>query len=169
MRNFIDAIEQSLAHEIWYGALGLSLMIPDVCSAIEHGRSSGSRYAAWFDTWVRPKYTLPSDNGRAPRVLLSGNDCYAFRCSYLHQGISETGHQKAKDKLDGFRFVSAPKDYFVHMNTFGTKLQLQIDHFCRDITSGAENWLTAKSGDPKIESSLSELLEIEKLGRSFRL
>jgi hypothetical protein len=96
-----------------------------------------------------------------------GDDCYALRCSFLHQGLSDITEQRARRVLSDFRFVHPdPNGRLVpHCNRFRDAvhdvLQLQVDLFCRDICAGVEQWERKKlSKDPEIEKRANEMLVI---------
>jgi hypothetical protein len=104
MKNIINAIEISLQSNNLYSALILSLVLPDICAKLEGSkRCSTERYPEWFDKYLGKKY----------EGHLSGHDCYALRCSYLHEGhgtIEErdaSDKQRAKDVLDRFEFLAS--------------------------------------------------------------
>jgi|SRR5579859_1388722 len=58
-------------------ALFGALALPDICAGMEsaEGQTNEKKYIAWFDTWVAARYG----------GLVTGEDCYGFRCSMLHQ------------------------------------------------------------------------------------
>ncbi len=70
------------------------------------------------------------------QAFLSGNDCYALRCAYLHEGSDNISQQNAKEVVDKFHFIVAPKGSTIHCNMMNTKLQLQVDIFCEDTQAG---------------------------------
>ena len=48
MQKIIDSVYSSLKNENLYAALFVSLTLPDICSALKHGKTSGQKYADWF-------------------------------------------------------------------------------------------------------------------------
>ncbi|MBA7504750.1 hypothetical protein ES706_03404 [subsurface metagenome] len=110
MKQLIDSVESSIKAENWYAALILTLTLPDIAGKIDNPNSaSNSRYAAWFDKYVGEKYKAKIGADKVEHIFLSGNDCYALRCSFLHEGKSEIVHQRARNVLDDFEFVVPPK------------------------------------------------------------
>ena len=102
MQNLIRSVKKSVQGKNWYGALFLSLSLPDICGKIEDEarsvsdsayskRSSVKRYSEWFDKYLQKKYL-----GNVNMKLLTGEDFYAFRCSLLHEGSDNIKKQQAK-------------------------------------------------------------------------
>lgn len=56
-----------------------------------------------------------------------------------------TSHQRARKVLDRFQFVAPPPSGMIHCNRSGSKLQLQVDIFCRDICDGIKDWISSIS------------------------
>ena len=85
MQHFFIAIEQALQSGNYYAALTTALALPDICGWIENPSiGSKARYVAWFEKYVQDKYTRQPGYVVAGLVFLSGSDCYALRCAYLH-------------------------------------------------------------------------------------
>lgn len=161
MRNFIEAVEKSIENKNWYSALGLALALPDICGKIQHSNlSSSKRYIKWFDEYVLFKYI--SNVCGESQIFLCGSDCYALRCSYLHQGESTIEEQRAREVLSKFVFTAPNEEMLIHNNFThcGTnvKLQLQVDIFCKDIADGVKKWLEEHESNYKNE--LEKLIRI---------
>jgi hypothetical protein len=167
MQQLIDSIESSINAENWYAALILALTLPDIAGKIDNPDSgSNKRYADWFDKYVGDKYKSKIGASQVDHTFLSGNDCYALRCSFLHEGKSEITDQPARDILDDFVFVVPRKSFTIHCNqsTDGSqKLQLQVDIFCVDIIKGLMQWLKDIENDSGKQSVLSTLLKIHQI------
>src|SRR5690625_2090972 len=88
MEDFLSQIAEGLESGLYQLALSLTLCLPDICGALEseNGYATGTKYKAWFDRYVKQKY---------PNTL-TADDCYYFRCSFLHQGTTE--HKKSNYK-----------------------------------------------------------------------
>jgi hypothetical protein len=126
MDEFVEAIDLSIAASNWYGALFIALSLPDICGRIDSPSETSSkrRYAAWFEKYVQPKYTRSVGAEREETVFLCGNDCYALRCAYLHEGSDDISAQLAKTAVEKFHFIGAPTGCVIHCNMIDTKLQL---------------------------------------------
>jgi hypothetical protein len=172
MESLLNSIRKSLQEENWYGALVLALIIPDICGKLEEpSLGSQARYAAWFETYLGQKY----------RGFLSGNDCYALRCSYLHEGSDNVEGQRASEAVDHFFFkTNGSHRVKISNSTVGDTrydnkdlLQLSAFKFCNDIVDGAEAWLLALAVNQDVQDRLSKLLVIHEqpvnIGRMIRI
>lgn len=135
MERFRDAAIEALAEKNWYGALILSMTLPDICSWLETGsKDVGPRYKAWWGKYMLKHYK------NAFGTALSSSDAYALRCAILHNGTGDITDQKARESLSRFMFVIPENGNIIHLNGSGTVLQLQIDIFCFQICSGVNYW-----------------------------
>lgn len=160
MNHLTDSIKQSIQSKNWYSAIAIALTIPDICAKITDGnKSNASKYAKWFDNFVGDNYKTNYSKGQLEMVRkysteedyqnllkgtkLSGNDCYALRCAYLHEGTGEIITQRAREILDEIKF-SEPNDQMnMHGSIINNKLVLHIDEFCEHILEGVEKWLNS--------------------------
>ena len=159
MDRFATAIKKSLEVNNWYSALYLALTMPDICARLEseNGKTSGQKYASWFDRYMLHKYQSNMGANRAPHIFLSGNDCYALRCAILHEGAADITMQRCREALDRFHFTVVGS----HCNQFHSVLQLDVPVFCSDICESIESWLIDFSRDhPDKQNRLLELLTI---------
>ena len=147
MRNFLEQIRVALAHDLYYVALLTSLAIPDICGAIEsnNGTASSQKYIQWFNKYVSDKYLS----------FFTGEDCYYFRCSALHQGSSQ--HPNSSYSRVVFVEPSATTNVF-HCNILNDALNLDVRLFCSDILDGAEKWLQEHEGTELYEKNYSKFL-----------
>jgi hypothetical protein len=167
MKHLIDDVRRAIKARAWHASLGLALALPDVCGYLETpGEKSRCRYARWFkqnleneftyDNRYEPPFPVP-DIGRAAspfhipafesvvrHVFLSGDDCYALRCAYLHLGDFDIREQRAHDVVSRFVFVEPPGGAIIHLNRYPDgMLQLQVDLFCETLCGAVERWLTS--------------------------
>jgi hypothetical protein len=161
MKDLIESVRRSIQNKNWYGALTLTLILPDISGKIEYpGDSSGERYSRWFDKYVKLRYTSEVGATHQINVFLNGSDCYALRCSYLHEGISDISFQRSRDVLDDFQFVVPPEGWMIHCNKSNNKLQLQVDIFCTEIIDSIEIWLNDIEDDKVKMVEINNLLKI---------
>lgn len=179
MKRFTDSIRASLRQENWYAALALALTMPDICGRVDSPKSpSGPRYAAWFDAWMRSQHyesSVPArfaeivpgvrqENGGWVRTIMSGDDCYALRCGFLHQGGADVSEQRAakiRAALDSFHFIVPPAGLTIHKNQADRVLQLQVDMFCHEIADAVDAWALKNEGTPAFQKGVSNLLSIQ--------
>ncbi|TXI02835.1 MAG: hypothetical protein E6Q70_17265 [Pseudomonas monteilii] len=165
MQRFTRSIRAAINHRCWYVALSSALTLPDVCGRLMEPaeKSSEKRYANWFREWMQPLYTSVVP-GEGERIFLSGSDCYALRCSYLHEGGGDITNQRARKALEKFHFISPappPLDWKLHRNLLGgTVLQLQVDLFCLEMADAVERWSQSVIGDAVIQERMQSLLVI---------
>ena len=156
LREAIDSVRRAVADRNWIAALAVALTLPDICGKVEEpDEKSGERYARWFDAWLGSQFDI---SGVAPDrdIRLTGRDCYALRCAFLHEGRDIITGQKAQEILDGFIFVHPPEWGVAHLNAFDSKLQLQVDAFCLAFCDAVERWLEANSKNERILMGLGE-------------
>ena len=164
MKRFTESVRSSISHKDWYVALATALTLPDVCGRlINPTLSSSARYTNWFDTWVAHDYKRKLRG--VEHVFLTASDCYALRCSYLHEGGGDISQQRARKVLNDFQFTFPPGDgTTIHCNYndnngFHT-LQLQVDEFCLGIAGAVDKWAESVLGDVDIQGRMTGLLTI---------
>jgi hypothetical protein len=161
MYNYINSVRQSVKNQNWYSALSLAITLPDICGRLESPKLySFERYKKWFDKYMLKKYsfTIRSET----HVLLSGNDCYALRCSFLHEGNDNIIEQNKRQALESFHFIAPLSDgSIIHRNKVCDVLQLQVDLFCDDICLAVEEWINdMSSAKPEVIEKFRDLLTI---------
>ena len=149
MRTLIEQVESSLGSGFYYLSLFGALAIPDIAGALssEDGEASGKKYAEWYEVWVRPRFlevvraSVPEHARPYIKDIenpLSGDACYRFRCSLLHQGSS----QHPKSPYGRIIFIEpGTTTNVVHYGRMNDALCIDLNLFCREVTSGARLWL----------------------------
>lgn len=130
MKDFLEQIKAALDSNLYYLALSASLIVPDICGALEStdGLATGDKYKKWFDTWVAKNY-----NGN-----FDGQDCWYFRCSLLHQGSSF--HPRGRYSKVIFVEPTATTST-LHNNILNDAFNIDVRWFCMDVVCAAEKWL----------------------------
>ncbi|WP_084181213.1 hypothetical protein [Polaromonas glacialis] len=156
MQTLIDQIEASLGSGLYLLSLYATLTIPDIAGALcsENGEATGAKYKDWFEKWARPmfvKNTLESVPPHQREYIkemknpLTGDACYRFRCSLLHQGSS----QHPKSAFNRIIFIEPGATLSViHYGNMGGALCIDLNLFCREMISGARLWLRQAAQDP---------------------
>jgi hypothetical protein len=149
MRELIDQLACSLETGLYYLSLFGALAIPDIAGALDSddGRASGERYEAWYEEWVRPRFRekilegIPLEARQYVSELenpLTGETCYRFRCSLLHQGSS----QHPRSPFSRIIFIEPrATSSVVHYVIMDDALCIDLTSFCREVISGARMWL----------------------------
>jgi hypothetical protein len=142
MNQLTGAVRSGIAQRNWYASLALALSLPDICGFLESPDSASQRrYVAWFEQFLAPRYTSDIGPAHTKHVFLSGQDCFALRCAFLHEGSEDVTRQRSRDALESFVFVEPPPSGgIVHCNQSKGKLQLQVDIFCQDVCDGVDEW-----------------------------
>lgn len=147
LEYLLNEIEIALLNEMCFISLQSALTIPDICSALasEDGKTNGLLYARWYDDYVK------EDNDH-----LTGDDCYYYRCSCLHEGKS-SHHKMAYSKVV---FVYPNPMLHAHNNVLGDALNIDLVQFCQQMTSAARKWLEANNDNPTVLQNYEKLMKV---------
>jgi hypothetical protein len=159
LHRYLADIHHAMNAGAFYSALALSVAIPDICGGIEYPdeKKVAKRYQDWFDQCC---YMLQS--------YLTAADCYAIRCSYLHQGIDEFGGSSASaarlthidftvgKAAGGWSLSFLPSEQGLRAKG---AVRIPVEDFCRDMTTSANTWWKSRSSDPRVTSALARLIE----------
>ena len=151
MRDFLAQIEAALDANLYYLALFAALTVPDICGAIEStdGLSTGKKYIQWFEKHIAPQYTSGDTK------FLTGEDCYNFRCSLLHQGTSQ--HPKSSYSRVVFVEPKAGAPVF-HCNIIDDALNIDVSRFCRDLVTAAIEWMADFHDEAQFQRNLNKFM-----------
>jgi hypothetical protein len=165
MNNLLKALQISLQNKNWYAALFLALALPDICSKLENSSSMDSqkRYIEWFNKYLSAEYIHEIGPDRTNHVFLTGEDCYALRCSYLHEGVDIIGHQRCQKVLHDFIFIGTPNSHrnYIERGSGQHTLQLSVEKFCQEMAVSVETWLHDVSEDQDTQNRISKMLKID--------
>lgn len=157
MRTLIDQLELSLNSQSYYLTLFGALAVPDIAGALDadDGEATGQRYVQWYEVWVRPRFremviaSLPENVRQHIQELenpLTGDACYRFRCSMLHQGTS----QHPKSPFSRIMFIEpGVTTTTVHYGRMNDALCIDLRSFCREVIAGARLWMDAVENTPR--------------------
>ncbi|WP_404335878.1 hypothetical protein [Planococcus rifietoensis] len=163
IKNLTEALQSATAHQNYYASLTMALTLPDICSKLQYPeeKKTGTRYSKWFDEYMLSRYQKRVGYEKTLHTFLSGMDCYALRCSLLHQFETDITQQGARKVLENFTFVQPQVFGPIHMNQINNQLQLQVDVFCLDILLSVEQWLGEYKEDEAINERAENLMEIQ--------
>jgi len=153
METITSEIMNCLRNKQWYAGLVLTLLLPDICAALESkdGNTRPDRYKAWFNAWVGKKY---------PDILSAAEQMYYLRCGVAHQGKFE--HPAMQ--YERIFFTLRPNGMFFHCNVFKNALNLDITLFCKDVIDSVDEWFAAKKADPCVQKNLANLVQFHPNG-----
>jgi hypothetical protein len=160
MKHLIESVRAAVREKNWYAALSVALALPDICAKVEDTMPAGSqkRYINWFDKYLAPNYQRMVAG--QVHTFLTGDDCYALRCAYSHEGEFDISGQRARKALASYVFVATPPGVTVHMKQTNSILQLQTNLFCEEICLAVETWMAAVAGVPGAHSRIAALPKI---------
>lgn len=107
MIDLIKDIEAALLSDNIRCALGMALILPDICGIVEFPgcKKVEQRYVGWCNTYLfnqgfYPTHIIDLDNpteiGERSRAI-TGDLCYKLRCAYLHSGNLELNQKENDD------------------------------------------------------------------------
>jgi len=147
MEDIIEQVRLANRAGIYYVALFSALALPDICAALEstNGQASKSKFIAWFDTHVAPRYS----------GFLDGETCYYFRCSMLHQGSTQHPHGRYSRII----FVEPGNSGMIlHNNIVNDALNIDVRIFCEDICTASEKWWNSVSASRQVQANFSRFV-----------
>lgn len=182
VHELLNQIEEAIDRGLYLPALYAVLTVPDICGALGQRRGGASQeaYERWFDDEVGSKYRAvvgpdlsvfpafmgPLIDQMSPEireisgkevVFLSGQDCYRYRCSVLHQARSTLHGGTAGYKR--IMFVRSETDSPRRCSRVNDAIVINVVTFCRDIVEAARAWIARKEGTQPFDSNWSRLLK----------
>lgn len=167
--QFTKSIEQSLTSKNYFSALIVALTLTDICCSMDNENrwTSGAKYAKWFKKYVGHHYISHIGLDQVETTFLSGEECFALRCSYLHKGTNNIEDEKI---IKDYESKSVKIEFMAEMNSDCLKLNnillLKLEAFCYRIIEGVNNWLQDSKGNSRIISHMREIPKIHTEGFS---
>lgn len=148
MHDLLEQIEKALEYNLYYLALQSTLALPDICGALEseNGQANRTKYINWYNTYAK------EDSINA----ISGDDCYKFRCSAIHQGSTEHGNSSydriifIEPSINGISF---------HNNTMDNVLNIDLKIFCNNMLSAVREWLKTVEQNPNFNKNYTHFMK----------
>jgi hypothetical protein len=144
-----------------HSALALALALPDICASIEYPPDLpvGDRYRRWCDTWGKI-------------LTISGTDCYALRCAYLHSGSEEFSGRSAQRALfERIEFTVGQVDGVWLSQALppaspGGKqaARIPVEQFCQEMATAVDAWRRERGTDARVAAAIAELLWMRPAG-----
>lgn len=152
MEDFLHSIEAAIEQSNWNAAISLSLMLPDICPAMQGIRRGRKRYMAWFDTYASGDFS-----SNFCGVFLSSKDCYALRCSILHSGTDDISDNDVEATLSKVTFATLQ----MHNIRLGDQLILDPGKFAMSMVNGARKWLSDVASDSDVRMRLRMMVSVK--------
>jgi hypothetical protein len=160
LASYLRDILRAVDNRSPFCAIALTLALPDICGSIEYPQMNGAgqvgaRYRRWCDEWAR-------------MVVLSGADCYALRCAYLHSGLDEFSGPAARSAIfNRVEFTSGTVGGVWDSRAIpagaGHKARIPHEMLCRDMTRSAEGWRRARADDSRVAEAIAGLMRIQEV------
>jgi hypothetical protein len=142
MQRLLSAIKGNLSSHNLYGALFMTLTLPDICGKVEFpDKTPGNRYKEFCKKYLVPFYTQVIIPEKEPEELIHPEDFWAFRCAMLHAGSRTTANAH-------FIFLNrhyiqsdtGPIPIELHRMKDGEKIFISVFRFCEEIVEILEDW-----------------------------
>jgi hypothetical protein len=148
-------IERALDAELYYLAIIICLMLPDVCAALEatDGRTSERRYKEWY-----AKHAKEQAGGAEP------DECYSLRCGMTHQGKMEIKKGLADGVIFTLKGSSYRLDGFTLETPMGRAYAFDAENWCRRWIAAVRIWFEAAKSDPVVQRNMESILQVRPLG-----
>lgn len=167
--QFTDSISKSLQDKNYFAALIMALTLPDICCSLEdeNRRTKGKKYANWFTKYLGDQYKSRIGGQSTETVFLSGEECYALRCAYLHKGFNQIEDEVIVQNYIG---VSSRIEFMAEMSSDKLKINgvllLSLENFCQQIIDGIIKWLDDNKTNSIINERIKEIPVIHTKGFS---
>jgi|SRR5271155_440847 len=148
IKSLTDEIENCLNAELWFAALVLVLILPDICVSLglAKGKTNGDLYDKWCKKWLANEYAPVSE------------DLYYLRCGVAHQATSQ--HQAIKSKR--IFFTVGSKD--AHMKKHQGALTLDLSTFAEDMIDAVEAWYAKEANDQTVQKNIGAVIQRYPIG-----
>lgn len=171
----LNDINGAVENKLFYAALSLALTLPDICSSLCNGsKTNGKKYSEWLTEYFIPIHDYE---------VISANDIYALRCSFLHNGQDEISSQRMQDTLHRFTFLNTYRGIRFHnvkktihiTNSESNKVEeyvstiINTDTFANQMTQSVKLFLDKNKNDDKINLEAVKMMyfEDDRNGFSF--
>ncbi|WP_339352209.1 hypothetical protein [Acinetobacter beijerinckii] len=155
MQQYLDSIKLSLRTNNYFGAITMALTLPDICASVNspNGKTTSKKYCTWFNKYLAKYYSEifrdEYKNKNKTVVNFIAQECYAARCSFLHQGTHHIKHQSIlmdseHPTVSSVNFISLDHGEYLRN---GDILFLDVNFFCENMIDAVETWMKDISCD----------------------
>lgn len=143
----IDECNQALENGLFFAALSLALILPDVCGKAQYpNEGTKSRYIKWYEDYIGCNDKIPRfPNSQIDLPYPSGEVIYELRCNVFHQGTPAI-----KPEFDSITHFALRYETVKPINMYmgessgyspkGKSLSLHINILCWKICSVAKEF-----------------------------
>lgn len=153
-RMYFDEMQRCREQNLGWALLHLVVCMPDICAALEYGKTTATRYEDWCAQYLR---------GGA----LNEYEWYQARCKLLHEGstVPERRNANATINWDSFRFM--PPASGRHGEKEERTLLLDVGVLHDEMAAGMGRWFSAveagtAAGATAVGANLPKLVTVEK-------
>ena len=164
IRELLDEIERSTNTKLLHVGLLAALTVPDIAGALdsESGYALPEKYKGWFDEYIAPKYFSFGVQ------LITGEDCYNYRCAILHQGRSQRsqgGRTQRPQRYSKTMFHFTKQENVGGCGAYklGQTLAIDVPKFCSYMVNGAYTWLDLVEDTPRFKANSAHAMELFQL------
>lgn len=160
--QFADAVKKSLEDKNYLAALVTALTLPDICCSLDNDTrwTSGQKYAKWFSEYIGDYYISYIGCPSKKTVFLSGEECYALRCAYLHKASANISNEKIVINLDVSKRIEFIAEAGSDKLKIGKILMLSLENFCNYIINGVYAWLKDQKDNIEIQARIASIPKI---------
>lgn len=166
MEALLDEIRATFDCGIWFPTISTVLLLPDACGAIEYWGQQvrpRDRYAQWYDTWVKPHFSVD-------RPRFDGSVVYVVRNAMIHE---TTGFTRGQHGFDRIIFTTPGGIFHGSFNMSAPSgpsgevvLQISLIEMMLAMECGVRNWLIGvrAAPDKRRELALEKLIQYRPNG-----
>lgn len=165
MQQYLDSIKLSLKTSNYFGAIAMALTLPDICASVDdkYNKTSGQKYCIWFNKYLADTYKQILHHEK-DNVIFGAPECYAARCSFLHQGTNIIKHQTktlqyADKPAISVNFMSIGSVKYMRN---GDILTIDVNFFCENMINAVEKWMIDIKDDKGKCAKISAMLIVHE-------
>lgn len=163
--KFISSIEKALEDKNYIAALSLTLTLPEICISLasSNGKSDGNKYEKWFTQFVSPMYEHLEG-----QFTLQGRECYALRCSVLHNGTHDVSNARILKDIENVakKFCFCAENFGTFRMRVNDTVLLNVEDFCANLCNGVYLWYVANATNQHVNKAMDNIMQIHTEGFS---
>jgi hypothetical protein len=148
-------IERALEAKLYYLAILICVMIPDICAGLERpdGRTSPDLYKKWYTKHIQQTV------GGVP-----AEECYSLRCGMTHQARTEIKKGYA-DRVIFTTPESGPHvDSIILRDPYNSAYAFDLKLFCGRWIKGTREWLKSVESNFLVQENMRSMVQLRPHG-----